>query len=213
MKYIIMCGGDYPQFETPKQLTWLGTECIVQRTIRLLREAGVEDIAISTNKRATFEKFGVPIIDQTEYDRGIWLYGAFPKIDGPCTYLFGDVVFSREAIKTIVNKVTDDVDFFASGAPFAKEYTKVWAEPFAFKVVNQAKFRKSIDETIRLYQANMLSRCIAWELWQVIKGTQLNNIIVNYTVVNDFTCDCDSAHDLTDIKDRLLYYGMKLEDV
>lgn len=38
-------------------------------------------------------------------------------------------------------------------------------------------------------------------------------IIVNYTVINDFTCDCDSAHDLTEIKDRLLKYDMKLEDL
>ena len=213
MKYVIMCGGDYPQFETPKQLIWLGTECIVQRTIRLLKEAGAEDIAISTNKRSTFEKFGLPIIDQTEYDRGIWLYGAFPESKEPCTYIFGDVIFSSEAIKTIVNSTTDDIEFFASAAPFAKEYTKVWAEPFAFKVVNQAKFRRSIDETIRLYQANHLSRCIAWELWQVIKGTQLNNIIVNYSVIRDFTCDCDSNQDLTEIKDRLLKYDMKLEDL
>ena len=41
MKYIIMCGGNYTRFETPKQLTEIDGEQLVARTIRLLREAGV----------------------------------------------------------------------------------------------------------------------------------------------------------------------------
>ena len=47
MKYIIMCGGDYVKWETPRHLSIICGEEIVARTIRLLRENGIKDIAIS----------------------------------------------------------------------------------------------------------------------------------------------------------------------
>ena len=49
MKYIIMCGGTYKKWWKPRQLAEIKGEALVARTIRLLRENGVEDIAISTN--------------------------------------------------------------------------------------------------------------------------------------------------------------------
>ena len=56
MKYIIMCGGKYDLFTTPKQLTKINGEELVARTIRLLKENGIEDIAISS-KDKRFDKF------------------------------------------------------------------------------------------------------------------------------------------------------------
>ena len=41
MKYIIMCGGKYSNFQTPKQLIEINGERLVDRTIRLLRERGI----------------------------------------------------------------------------------------------------------------------------------------------------------------------------
>ena len=58
MKYIIMCGGTYKRWETPRQLTEIRGEPIVARTIRLLRENGVSDIAISSNN-PVFEQFSL----------------------------------------------------------------------------------------------------------------------------------------------------------
>ena len=50
MKYILMCGGNYTdKFKTPKQLLKVNDEVLIERTIRLLKENGVKDIAISTN--------------------------------------------------------------------------------------------------------------------------------------------------------------------
>ena len=56
-----MCGGTYPGWKTPKQLLEIDGEPIVARTILLLRENGVEDIAISSNDEV-FEQFGVPVL-------------------------------------------------------------------------------------------------------------------------------------------------------
>ena len=75
-------------------------------------------------------------------------------------------------------------------------YPKAFAEPFAFKVEDQRRFRAAINyvkanENTGIFQR----RPIAWELWQVIKGTPLNFIPINYQIINDYTCDIDSEED------------------
>jgi len=207
MKYIIMCGGDYTKWEKPRQLTEIKGEAIVARTIRLLRENGVNDIAISSNNEA-FEGYGVPVLKhknsfyvEDRVQEGYWVNGFYP-IDGPVCYLFGDVVFSEEAIKKIVETPTDDIEFFASRPPFCEAYTKQWAEPFAFKVVNNNHLRDAIDKVIELHKLGKFKRHpIAWELWQVIKGTPINLIeYCNYIVINDYTCDIDYPGDAAKIE-------------
>ena len=61
MKYIIMCGGSYDEWETPRQLEKVRGEPIVMRTIRLLRENGVREIFISSNDPC-FENCGAMVI-------------------------------------------------------------------------------------------------------------------------------------------------------
>ena len=41
MKYIIMCGGVYPQFKIKKQLLKVNGEILVERTIRLLKQKSI----------------------------------------------------------------------------------------------------------------------------------------------------------------------------
>lgn len=196
MRYIIMCGGRYlwrKHFEKIKG------EILVERTIRLLRENGVEDIAISSNDDA-FAQFGVPLLKRenkfayksADKSEQYWIDG-FYLTDDPVCYIFGDVVFSPEAIKTIVKTETDDVEFFASAPPFDERYIKPWAEPFAFKVTDTQHFKTSIAVVKRWQDAGLFKRIpIAWELWQVIKDTPINEINYgNYTVINDYTCDID----------------------
>lgn len=195
-RYIIMCGGSYEGWEVPKQLSKVNGETVVGRIIRMLRENGITDIAISTDN-SEFEQFGLPILThENNYGTGgMWLEGFYPTSDPVC-YIFGDVVFSPEAIKTIVETETDDVEYFASAPPFPKEYPKEWAEPFAFKVANPKHFRDSINKTIEI--KDQFGRPpIAWELWQVIKDTPIDHIdYTNYTVINDYTCDIDHKPDI-----------------
>ena len=204
MKYIAMCGGTYPGWKTPKQLLEIDGEPIVARTIRLLRENGVEDIAISSNDEV-FEQFGVPVLHHrntfvgrayNDYD-GYWCEAFYPTNDPAC-YIFGDVVFSPEAIKTIVETETDSIEFFASAPPFSKRFRKKSAEPFALKVVDQEGFISYIEMCKALDREGFFKRKpIMWELWQVIKGTPLNIIdYTNYVVINDYTCDIDGKGDL-----------------
>ena len=200
MKYIIMCGGTYNGWDMPKHLSEVNGEPIVARTIRLLRENGVKDIAISSLHPA-FENFGVEVLKHEngykEGTKGTWLDGFYP-MTVPVCYIFGDVVFSPRAIKTIVETDTDSIEFFASAKPLPSIYPKHWAEPFAFKVKDTSRFFKAIAQTIELDKQGAFKRQpVSWELWQVIKGTPLNKVVYdNYTVINDYTCDIDEPSDV-----------------
>ena len=201
MRYIILCGGNYLLWEKPRQLIEINGEPIIARTIRLLRESGVTDIAISSENPA-FADFDVPMICHynqwvvygKDNVKGTWVNCFYPT-DEPVCYLLGDVVFSRAAIQTIVNRNTVTIDFFASAPPFAPEYPKKYAEPFAFKVVDVVSFKQAIIRLKEYERKGLFKRPpIAWELWQVIMRTELNSIKYdNYVVINDYTCDIDWA--------------------
>ena len=203
MKDIIMCGGTYKRWKKPRQCTEICGEPIVARTIRLLRENGAEDINISSHN-PIFEQFGVPVlkhnntmvVSEVLNVSGYWVDAFYPT-DEPTCYLFGDVVYSPEAIKTIVETDTDDIEFFGSAPPFGRGYSKKWAEPFALKVVNNEHLRHAISLTKQYAEQGLFNRPpIMWELWQVINGAPLNYIDFNsYVHINDYTCDIDEARD------------------
>lgn len=207
MKYIIMCGGTYTEFQQPRQMTEIHGEPIVARTIRLLKSEGVEDIAISTND-SRFERFGVPLLshknDMTVSDGNVTGYwaDAFYPMEEPACYLMGDVVFSPEAIRTIVRTETDGILFFASRPPLSPLFIKDWAEPYAFKVLDQRRFRAAVDFVKANVNTGIFRRHpIAWELWQVICGKDVRDIDYSTVIaINDFTCDVDHPEDAAAIE-------------
>ena len=209
MKYIIMCGGDYPKWETPRQLIEINGEPNIARTIRLLGEY-TDDISISSNNEI-FNIFNVPVLKhdnhyvgyEYNHDKGLWC-NAFYFTDEPTTYLFGDVVFSPNAIKTIVEYETDSIMLFGSKAPFAKEYPKWYIEPFAFKVQDPAVLRWAVKETKRLDSIGAFHRRpIAWEFWNVASGGDPNYINPDYVAINDYTCDIDKPDEITNVLNKV----------
>ena len=203
MKYIIMCGGTYRKWVTPRQLLPVNGEPIVARTIRLLRECGVSDISISSDNDI-FKQFGVPVLKHDNnyiangYNNtsGYWCDAFYPT-DEPACYVFGDVIFSPEAIRTITETETDDIQLFASAPPFNPRFRKQWAEPFALKVVNTDHLKRAISDVKRYDAQHMFNRRpIMWELWAVITGGNLNSIdYKSYAVINDYTCDVDDPEE------------------
>lgn len=210
MRYIIMCGGSYETFETPRQLLKLNGEEIVARTIRLLKEQGEDDVAISSNNDA-FNKFGVPLLKHENNFRVIveengircegWWVDAFYPTNEPTTYLFGDVVYSPEAIRIIRETETEGIEYFASAPPYDSRYFKPYQEPFAFKVMDSDRFRQGIEDCKTNAGNGMFWRHpIAWELW-----TSINHGVLKkrrdvyrdrYTTIRDYTCDVDTPSDV-----------------
>jgi choline kinase len=211
MKYIIMCGGDYVKWEKPRHLPIVNGEELEARTIRLLRENGIEDIAISTNN-PIYKKFNIPILHHDNYYiangighvKGDWFNAFYPTYEPAC-YIFGDVYFSPDAIKKIVETETNDIELFGSKPPFASNYIKTHIEPFALKVMNQKHLRESIQKTREWDKQNKFWRKpIIWELFTVIKNAPLQKTLDEYTAdyvgINDYTCDIDFPEDIEKIE-------------
>lgn len=206
-KYIIMAGGVYSEEETHRQLFEIHGEPIIARTIRLLQENGITDIAISSLDMA-FDRFKVKRLEHDNYyicgdNLTIWTSAFYPT-DYPVCYLFGDVVYSEDAIRKIIETDTDSIEYFASAPPYDSRYVKHWEEPFALKVKNTEYFAKCLEFCRDLAAVNAFKRGpIMWELWQVIKQTPLNIVDnTNYVVINDYTCDVDSIEELNELVRR-----------
>lgn len=206
-KYIIMAGGTYKQFKTPKQLLKIKGEVIIERTIRLLKENGVKEIYISTNNPA-FDYIDIPKLrnekNNFETDmknsKGYWL-DAFYPIGEKVTYLFGDVYFTDKAIKTIVNYKTDRNVLFGTGIARNKEHQN-WGEPFAYIVNDTKKFFKGIEEVKKLYNQGLIERHpIVWELYRYLHGLDINiqRITEDYVNIDDGTMDVDYPSELEEL--------------
>lgn len=204
MKYIIMAGGEYERFKTPKHLSVVKGEVIIKRTIRLLKENGIKDIAISSNN-PMFDGLGVPRLEHTNTykqvngtQEGYWLDAYYP-VEEPVCYLYGDVYYSENAIKTIINYKSDKNILF--GTSDAKnKYHNNWGEPFAYLVNDYSTFFKGIEDVKRLQDKGFTKRMpVTWELYRY-----LNNLDVNvqrvlddtYVAIDDETMDVDSPEEL-----------------
>ena len=187
MIYAIMCGGDYPEFEEPKQLTVVNGERLVQRTIRLLKEAGVSasDICITSNN-PVFDCFGVERIEdpRNDYIHGtnkLWL-NAFYPFHKPVCYLYGDVFYTQDAINSIVGcDLPGNILFGSSLSANPNHYN--WGEPFAYIVRDFPKFWNAITKVIELhFKGELVRHPITWEVYRYE-----NNLYVNVQAINPKT--------------------------
>ena len=211
MKYIIMCGGEYDEFETPKPLSVINGEMLVERTIRLLKENGIEDIAISSNN-SIFDKYA-PRIDHTNSYKvinkkiyGYWL-DAYYLIDQPCVYLHGDVYYSENAIKQICNYKSDKNIFIGNEVAKNPEH-KNWGEPFGWIINKPDIFRKGIELTKYLQDIGKCERgfAISWELYRVLNGLDINKQYIlddTYLSINDETIDIDTPWQIEELNKKL----------
>lgn len=204
-KFVIMCGGFYEQFEQPKALTMVHGEMVVERTLRLLQDAGIdkEQTYISaTDKR--FEQFGVDVLvhnNTYRYEdgemKGYWLDAFFPHFpeDTKVTYLYGDVIYTQDAIDTIVNCEREGNILFGTGMAKNKLHNN-WGEPFAYKVDDYKAFMLGIKLVKLMYDNGKVNRHpITWELYRFLNGLDINVQAVRdetYIVIDDGTMDIDA---------------------
>lgn len=204
MIYVIMCGGYYEHFGHPKALSVVGGETIVARTLRLLRDIGVpvDKIYISaTDPR--FTKYGVGVLQHNNTYRyegrqlkGYWLDAFFPYFDPDTkvTYLYGDVVFTREALETIVRcDRPGNILFGTREAKNRKHENK--GEPFAYKVEDYPAFMSGIEAVKQMWDnGKLLRHPITWELYRYLNGLDVNVQAVlddTYICIDDDTIDID----------------------
>lgn len=203
-----MCGGEYKDFKKPKHLSIVNGERIIDRTIRLLKENGVKDISISSNNKI-FDTCGVPRLENknNKYTAekgkisGYWIDAFYPVQEEVC-YIFGDVYFTDNAIKTIVNYDSKENTLFGTGIAKNK-FHENWGEPFAYKVKDYKEFFKGIEEVRKLYDKGKIKRNpLVWELYRYLNGLDINIQRVldkNYICIDDGTIDVDTPEELEEL--------------
>ena len=211
MQVIIMCGGVYDKFKTPKAMSVINGEALVERTIRLLKENGVNDILISSND-CQFEAFATVIYHENSYKyidgkvEGYWIDAYYPT-DKPTIYLHGDVYYSENAIKRIIN-LNPKVNTFIGNEVARNKEHKNWGEPFGYIVVDQKSFRKGIEETKKLQDEGKLERgfALSWELYRVLNGLNPNKQYINddtYLSIDDETIDIDAPWQVEALDEKI----------
>lgn len=211
MIYAIMCGGDYPEFEVPKPLIKVNGETLVERTIRLLKENGERTIVILSNN-CMFDGFSVPRVcdPRNDYVHGtdkLWLtafYDGFSENSEVC-FVFGDVYFTEDCIKKIVNCDKQGNVLFGT-AIAANTLGKNWGEPLAFVVRDYKTFLAGIRITVSLYKQGLTERHpITWELYRVLNGLDVNVQRVRqetFVSINDETIDIDTPEDAKELEEK-----------
>lgn len=193
MKYIIMAAGKGTRWNNhlgvPKHLIEINGETLLGRTTRLLKENGINDYII-TSSDERYKQYGKtePQRDNDcEIDR-------FQVVnDKEICYLYGDVYYTEEAIKTIINTKTEDILFFGSHV-----------EIFAIKIMNRDLFYEHKNKVKDLYMSGKINRCIGWEVYRSLHKIPFNEhrIIDRYVYIEDGTDDIDYPEDYENFKKR-----------
>ena len=217
MKYVILAKGQHKGFRGPRQLSIINGERLLDRTIRLLKENGINDIIVTGTYKLKDVIVYDPLDNDFDYDteKGYWL-SAFSKefLNEPVCFIWGDVYFSENAIKTIVNTNTDSTLFFCSYQNKSHRYIKKHDEPFAYKVIDTELFKKHIEKVKRLFDEGKTNRHpIVWELYRSINGIDVNEhkLEGNVVIINDITCDIDAPGDIKKIEERIGEIMVRLE--
>ncbi len=193
MKYIIMAAGEGKRWGNyngvPKHLIEINGETLLGRTARLLKENNVDYIITSSDER--YKQYG-EVIPQSYLDCEIDRFEDINE-DEIC-YLYGDVYYSENAIKTIINTTTDEILFF--GSDF---------EIFAVKVINKPLFMKHKNKVKELYLKGEINRCIGWEVYRSLNNIPFeeHHITDRYFYIKDETDDIDYPVDYQRFVDKI----------
>jgi len=187
MKYIIMAAGAGTRWNNylgiPKHLIEINGETLLGRTTRLLKENGATDYIITCANNC-YAQYGLTM-EQSYHDCEI---DRFEEINTnePICYLYGDVYYTENAIKTIVNTPTDDVLYFGHE----------W-EIFAIKIVNKKFFYDCKKIVKNLYLTQQIHRCIGWEIYRCMNNLpyEEHHITNRYVKILDGTDDIDYPYE------------------
>jgi choline kinase len=199
-----MCGGKYKDFEKHKALSVIHGEVLVERTIRLLKENNITNWYISTND-PNFDKYGNILHHENNYEcegyksTGYWVDAFYPT-EEPTIYLHGDVYYTDDAMKKILNLNPKVNTLIGNDLARNKQHIDM-GEPFGWIVVDQKAFRENINKTKKLQDEKKLARGIAlsWELYRVSNGLNPDRMEIldeSYLSINDKTIDVDTPEQI-----------------
>lgn len=206
--YVIMCGGDYTlTHNAPRPLYKVNGESLLERIIRLLQKNSVntDNIIISSND-PIFDGFKVKRKENLNNNyvsgdwrkkipsKGYWV-DAFLPMNTPTVYLYGDVYYSENCIKTIVTSARNITQ------PFILVGSN--QEPYGFIVKDTNLFQKHINLVKKAQDEGKLIRpAITWEVYRSLNNLDLNKhqmLDKNYIKILDDTIDIDDKRQVHNV--------------
>ena len=207
MKYIIMADGEGKRWNNymgvPKHLIELNGERLIDRTVRLLKEVGIEDIWITTHDERLHVS-GINIYEPTnnleEIDKFLSNEPIWTK---NVLFVYGDVYYTEDAIKAMVSCPMIN-DFKFCGRFGAHKYTKKdFGEIFGLKFLGDSGATKVREgcKAVHRYLESGGHRGSGWELYKAMHNAEdmvAHQYFGNFEEINDLTDDFDCPSEYED---------------
>ena len=193
MKYVIMADGKGSRWNNymghTKHDIRIGSETLLERTVRLLHEhdAAAEVIITSHNEALHIdgaERYE-PKNNVLEIDR----FTAELIGDNMC-FLYGDVYYSEEAIRTVVENIGAERLLFVGSQ-----------KSICAVLIKDGALFRSLYETVRgMYLDGRITECKGWQVYHLYAGLPLESREIGdgYLITDSFTRDFNSPDDYND---------------
>jgi len=214
-RYIIICAGEATRWSnylgTTKHMATLNGEPILERTIRLLRKNNVhrDDIFVVSKDYNTKAVDYRPKLNKRNHDADKFLSSKeLWNKQGRTVILYGDVYFSENAIKTIIDDGCEYWRMFCR--PTASEITGTpYGECFAvsFMPHDHKQCYKTLKQLVYLYRGELLNRIGGWEWARLMAGIRPSKLqkhregLPVYVTIDDETDDIDFPSDYERLKE------------
>ena len=185
MKYIIMADGKGTRWNNYNDITKhfcvINGEPIILRTVRLLRENGIDDIII-TSHNPSYNIEGAkryePLKNNEEIDRF-----TYELINEEIVFLYGDTYYEEKTIQDIINAKTDKILFFGNDKSIV-----------AIKVIDYILFKSIID---KIKEMGIPGK--GWTVYQIINGLPFDSREVkdNFIYVGNNSIDVNTPGEYT----------------
>jgi hypothetical protein len=201
MRAIIIAAGDGTRWGEylgiPKHLVQIDNEPILYRTIRLLKENNVDDIVVvgpnDSRYKTQHSTLYTPIKNSLYADADKFLSSeSLWSLSSKTITLFGDVFFTNNAIKTIVETERNTWTVFGrskaskiTGGPYGEIFAHL------FTPDDIPKHKESLNILVEAVKKKDAKKGSGWEHYKVMQGIRGRNIRRSKVVLDDDFIEID----------------------
>ncbi|MGN1311986.1 MAG: hypothetical protein ACI4U4_03115 [Bacilli bacterium] len=186
MKYVIMAGGPARRWNnynnTTKHLIKIGSETMLERIVRQLKENNITENIYITSNNPLYEVKGT-IRNELIYDNKVYNMFYYKFLDDEITFLYGDTYYSDKVIKDIVESKTNSIVFFGTEKSIV-----------GIKVKDYKNFKKCTED-IKGEEGQ-----VGWAIYRRINNLETNDIkFPNFKLVNDVVKNINKPSDYKEL--------------
>lgn len=189
MRYIIMANGKGSRWGNfggvSKQMIQVDGETLLQRTVRLLLEIDPASEVIISSSNPDYEVEGAVRFEPPRNDFEIDRF-CIELCEGDFCFLFGDVFYSLESLRSIADAPVDEFLFMGSESSI-----------YAVKSVGSTKLRETLVDLRSSIVSGEIPDGKGWQLYHALVGLPLpgHEVSSHYVYIRDITRDFNTPED------------------